>query len=57
MWENLRYLENTTAMDLSRVLFADDQRSVWNGPHSLVKRGGSTTRKSSIRSAISMLMK
>lgn len=56
MWENLRYLENTTVMDLSRVLFADNQRSVWNGPHSLVKRGDSTTRKSSIHAAISMLM-
>lgn len=55
MLENLRYLENPTVMELSRILFADNQRSVWNGPHSLVKRGGST-RKSSIHAAISMLM-
>lgn len=56
MLENLRYLENPTVMDLSRTLFADNQRSVWNGPHSLVKRGGSTTRKSSIHAAISSLL-
>ncbi|KAJ8529762.1 hypothetical protein K7X08_036597 [Anisodus acutangulus] len=55
MLENLRYLENPTVMELSRTLFADNQRSVWNGPHSLVKCAGST-RKSSIRAAISMLM-
>ncbi|KAM3377742.1 bromodomain-containing factor 2 [Capsicum galapagoense] len=55
MLENLRYLENPTVMELSRILFADDQRSVWNGPHSLVKRGGST-RKSSIHAAVSLLM-
>lgn len=55
MLENLRYLENPTVMELSGILFADNQRSVWNGPHSLVKRGGST-RKSSIHAAISMLM-
>lgn len=55
MLENLRYLENPTVMELSRILFADNQRSVWNGPHSLVKRRGST-RKSSIHAAISLLL-
>lgn len=55
MLENLRYLENPTVMELSRILFADNQRSVWNGPHSLVKREGSA-RKSSIHAAISMFM-
>ncbi|XP_009596406.1 uncharacterized protein LOC107792917 isoform X1 [Nicotiana tabacum] len=55
MFENLRYLENPTVMELSRILFADNQRSVWNGPHSLVKREGSA-RKSSIHAAISMFM-
>ncbi|XP_059313532.1 uncharacterized protein LOC132064542 [Lycium ferocissimum] len=56
MLENLRYLENPSVMELSRTLFADDKRSVWNGPHSLVKRKGSS-RKSSIHAAVSMLMK
>ncbi|KAK4378697.1 hypothetical protein RND71_000559 [Anisodus tanguticus] len=55
MLENLRYLENPSVMELSQTLFADNQRSVWSGPHSLVKRAG-FTRKSSIHAAISMLM-
>ncbi|KAK6157031.1 hypothetical protein DH2020_011279 [Rehmannia glutinosa] len=58
MLENLRYLENPMLLELYGTLFADNSRSFWNGPHSLV--GGhnqGSNRRSSFHSAISSLMK
>lgn len=55
MLENLRHLENPMIFELCGTLFADDKRSVWNGPHSLVQQKAST-RKSAIRAAVSKLL-
>ncbi|GAA0161461.1 hypothetical protein LIER_17772 [Lithospermum erythrorhizon] len=54
--ENLRYMENPMLMDLSSTLFGDTKRSVWNGPHSLVRRE-CPARRSAIHSAMSSFMK
>lgn len=55
MLEKLRHLENPRIFELCGTLFADDKRSVWNGPRSLVQQKAST-RKSAIRAAVSKLM-
>ncbi|XP_073124331.1 uncharacterized protein [Henckelia pumila] len=53
MLENLRYLENPMLLKLCGTLFADNSKSFWNGPHSLV---GRPQRRTSLHSAISKFM-
>ncbi|KAK4438359.1 Bromodomain-containing protein 4B [Sesamum alatum] len=57
MLENLRYLENPMLLELYGTLFADNSRSFWNGPHSLVDHNRGSKRRSSLHSAISSFMK
>ncbi|OMO75206.1 hypothetical protein CCACVL1_16303, partial [Corchorus capsularis] len=51
--EGFRF-ENPMLLDLCGILFPDKQKSVWSGPHSLVKNQGSRT--SPIHAAIETLM-
>ncbi|KAI3445587.1 hypothetical protein Pfo_002252 [Paulownia fortunei] len=57
MLENLRYLENPMLLELYGTLFADNSRSFWSGPHSLVGHNQGSNRRSSFHSAISSFMK
>ncbi|XP_062083831.1 uncharacterized protein LOC133790259 [Humulus lupulus] len=52
----IKLLENPMLLDLCGVLFPDNPKSIWRGPHSLV-HCQSTSRKSSIHAAIDSLMK
>ncbi|OMO92266.1 hypothetical protein COLO4_17725 [Corchorus olitorius] len=52
--ESFRF-ENPMLLNLCGILFPDNQKSVWSGPHSLVKNQGSRT--SPIHAAIETLMK
>eukprot|EP00268_Persea_americana_P052844 TRINITY_DN5941_c0_g1_i2.p1 TRINITY_DN5941_c0_g1~~TRINITY_DN5941_c0_g1_i2.p1 ORF type:complete len:692 (-),score=174.83 TRINITY_DN5941_c0_g1_i2:226-2301(-) len=54
--DNLFSRENPLLLQLCGSLFNDDPRSVWNGPHSLIRRHRSV-QDSSIHAAVSMFMK
>ncbi|KAA8536585.1 hypothetical protein F0562_029063 [Nyssa sinensis] len=56
MFENLHRYENPMLLGLCGTLFPDNLKSVWSGPHSLVRRQ-SSTRSSSIHAAIASFMK
>ena len=56
MYERLRYLEKSMLFELCGTLFDDKHKSVWSGPHSLVKREDAT-RRSSIMDAVTTFMK
>ncbi|EYU26479.1 hypothetical protein ABFS82_02G073400 [Erythranthe guttata] len=57
MMENLHYLENPMLLELYGTLFADNSKSLWNGPHSLVGQSQCSNRRSSFHSAITSFMK
>ncbi|XP_030503612.2 uncharacterized protein LOC115718926 [Cannabis sativa] len=52
----IKLLENPMLLDLCGVLFPDNPKSIWRGPHSLV-HCKNTSRRSSIHTAIDSLMK
>lgn len=52
---NLFCHENPLLLQICETLFSNDGRSVWSGPHSLVRRQAS--ERSSIHAAVSMFMK
>ncbi|CAK9147344.1 unnamed protein product [Ilex paraguariensis] len=56
IYENLRRFEHPLLSRLCGTLFTENPKSVWNGPHSMVRRQR-LIRRSSIHEAISTFMK
>ncbi|KAK8926316.1 Transcription factor GTE6 [Platanthera zijinensis] len=56
--ENPAQQENQSVLWLCRELFPGEQKSVWNGPHSLIRRQASASGKqyNAIRSALATIM-
>ncbi|XP_020574123.1 uncharacterized protein LOC110020377 [Phalaenopsis equestris] len=54
--ENQPQQENHSALWLCKDLFPGDEKSVWNGPHSLNRRYSSARQNNPIRSALAALM-
>lgn len=59
MYERLQYLEKSMLFEISSTIFYDKHKSVWNGPHSIVKREDTIRRRrrNSLLDAITTLMK